>query len=344
MVQEIPPNVDTDGTLHAIDLKGKTKVNWRDKHVGHIQVWNSRAQLLCHKARLKGDMSSAHPYFHWYGRVTWRFVDHTAAALLIMVATHKQMLTHYAVGNLEYKQITAILKAMNRLHLITAQFPLEDTDGANPEAPEDTRRSAQAQLLPTIAMVSVLHPIRTSFASSRGQPAGKGEIDETDDGYSRFRQMGSWDNGDQQSPFSLLWTAYLLQCLIPLNNDFAKELEAMGRQYPFQPLKYLRQTLRLTFEEGIQMLKDGGVEVDPLGDLNTEAERKLGQLVLEKYDTETLVPFLYSRAVSIKMNVLLYAPSLLLLMLRDMDIIGVISALAGAALVQVSWSSTIIML
>ncbi|KAL4597135.1 hypothetical protein ACB092_12G214100 [Castanea dentata] len=120
-----------------------------------------------------------------------------------------------------------------------------------------------------------------------------------------------------------------------LNNDFAKELEAMGRQYPFQPLKYLRQTLRLTFEEGIQMLKDGGVEVDPLGDLNTEAERKLGQLVLEKYDTETLVPFLYSGAVSIKMNVLLYAPSLLLLMLRDMDIIGVISALAGAALVQV---------
>ena len=39
---------------------------------------------------------------------------------------------------------------------------------------------------------------RTSFASSRGQPAGKGEIDETNDGYGRFRQMGSWDNGDQQ--------------------------------------------------------------------------------------------------------------------------------------------------
>ncbi|XP_075650811.1 aspartate--tRNA ligase 2, cytoplasmic-like [Castanea sativa] len=66
-----------------------------------------------------------------------------------------------------------------------------------------------------------------------------------------------------------------------LNNDFAKELEAMGRQYPFQPLKYLRQTLRLTFEEGFQMLKDGGVEVDPLRDLNIDAERKLGQLVLE---------------------------------------------------------------
>jgi hypothetical protein len=29
-------------------------------------------------------------------------------------------------------------------------------------------------------------------------------------------------------------------------------------------------------------VQDAGVEVDPLGDLNTELERKLGQLVLEK--------------------------------------------------------------
>ena len=85
MVQEIPFDVDIDNALHAIDLKGKTKVNWREKHVGHIQVWNSRAQLLCHGARLKDDMSLAHPYFHWYGRVTWRFTDHTSTALLIMV-------------------------------------------------------------------------------------------------------------------------------------------------------------------------------------------------------------------------------------------------------------------
>ena len=85
MVQEMPPNVDTDDALHAINLSGKTKVNWRDKHVGHIQVWNSRAQLLCHGARLEDDMLPAHLYFHWYDRVTWRFVDHTTIALLIMV-------------------------------------------------------------------------------------------------------------------------------------------------------------------------------------------------------------------------------------------------------------------
>ncbi|CAI9104914.1 OLC1v1003704C1 [Oldenlandia corymbosa var. corymbosa] len=44
---------------------------------------------------------------------------------------------------------------------------------------------------------------------------------------------------------------------------------------------------------------------------------------------------IFSAAVSIKMNVLLYAPPLLIIMLQAMDVFGVISALAGAALVQI---------
>ncbi|XP_007201040.1 dol-P-Man:Man(5)GlcNAc(2)-PP-Dol alpha-1,3-mannosyltransferase [Prunus persica] len=44
---------------------------------------------------------------------------------------------------------------------------------------------------------------------------------------------------------------------------------------------------------------------------------------------------IFSGAVSVKMNVLLYAPLLLLLMLKAMNIGGVISALSGAALVQI---------
>ncbi|OMO63813.1 Glycosyltransferase, ALG3 [Corchorus capsularis] len=44
---------------------------------------------------------------------------------------------------------------------------------------------------------------------------------------------------------------------------------------------------------------------------------------------------IFSAAVLIKMNVLLYAPPLLVLMLQAMNISGVISALAGAALVQI---------
>ncbi|XP_076907669.1 dol-P-Man:Man(5)GlcNAc(2)-PP-Dol alpha-1,3-mannosyltransferase-like [Bidens hawaiensis] len=59
----------------------------------------------------------------------------------------------------------------------------------------------------------------------------------------------------------------------------------------------------------------------------------------------SLVPLLYhkwhlsliifSAAVSVKMNVLLYSPPLLLLMVKAMNFIGVISALTGAALVQI---------
>ncbi|XP_015076008.1 aspartate--tRNA ligase 2, cytoplasmic [Solanum pennellii] len=82
-----------------------------------------------------------------------------------------------------------------------------------------------------------------------------------------------------------------------LNEKCKKELEAVGKQYPFEPLKYLRKTLRLTFAEGIQMLKEAGVEVDPLGDLNTESERKLGQLVADKYGTEFYILHKYPQAV-----------------------------------------------
>ncbi|XP_057476855.1 aspartate--tRNA ligase 2, cytoplasmic-like [Actinidia eriantha] len=82
-----------------------------------------------------------------------------------------------------------------------------------------------------------------------------------------------------------------------LNEKCKKELEAIGKQYPFEPLKYLRKTLRLTFQEGVQILKEAGIEVDPFGDLNTETERKLGQLVSEKYGTEFYILHRYPLAV-----------------------------------------------
>ncbi|TXG62413.1 hypothetical protein EZV62_013776 [Acer yangbiense] len=78
-----------------------------------------------------------------------------------------------------------------------------------------------------------------------------------------------------------------------LNEKCKKELEAVGKQYPFEPLKYNKDTLRLKFEEGVQMLKEAGVEIDPHGDLNTESERKLGQLVSEKYGTDFYILHYY---------------------------------------------------
>jgi aspartyl/asparaginyl-tRNA synthetase len=82
-----------------------------------------------------------------------------------------------------------------------------------------------------------------------------------------------------------------------LNENCQKELETINRQYPFEPLKYLEKTLKLTYAEGIQMLKDAGTEIEPMGDLNTEAEKKLGRLVKEKYGTEFFILYRYPLAV-----------------------------------------------
>jgi aspartyl/asparaginyl-tRNA synthetase len=71
-----------------------------------------------------------------------------------------------------------------------------------------------------------------------------------------------------------------------LQNRFAKELSVISQQYPFEPLEYLPETLRITFAEGIKMLQDAGHDVEPLEDLNTEMERTLGRLVKEKYKTD----------------------------------------------------------
>jgi hypothetical protein len=64
-----------------------------------------------------------------------------------------------------------------------------------------------------------------------------------------------------------------------LSKDNAGLVETVFSQYPQEPFEYLPKSLRLTFAEGIAMLKEAGIDADPLGDLNTELERKLGKLV-----------------------------------------------------------------
>ncbi|ORZ30679.1 hypothetical protein BCR44DRAFT_1444149 [Catenaria anguillulae PL171] len=71
-----------------------------------------------------------------------------------------------------------------------------------------------------------------------------------------------------------------------LETRFAKELEAVNRQYPFEPFQFLEKSLRLTYPEAIAMLREAGVEIADDEDLNTEKERILGKLVKAKYNTD----------------------------------------------------------
>lgn len=45
-----------------------------------------------------------------------------------------------------------------------------------------------------------------------------------------------------------------------LNERFRNEIEAVRAQHPFKDLRYARPSLRLTFQEGIQLLQEAGYD------------------------------------------------------------------------------------
>ncbi|KAF9137103.1 aspartate--tRNA ligase dps1 [Linnemannia schmuckeri] len=71
-----------------------------------------------------------------------------------------------------------------------------------------------------------------------------------------------------------------------LEEQYAADLEIVHRQYPFEKFQYLPKTLRLEYKDAVALLRENGVEMGDFDDLSTETERKLGQLVKEKYHTD----------------------------------------------------------
>ena len=77
-----------------------------------------------------------------------------------------------------------------------------------------------------------------------------------------------------------------------LANSAASELLTVQQQYPFTPFRFKR--VRLSFEEGIELLQNAGHEdVGPMDDLNTMLERALGKIVAEKYDSDFYILYRY---------------------------------------------------
>lgn len=73
-----------------------------------------------------------------------------------------------------------------------------------------------------------------------------------------------------------------------LKKRYAKEIALVRKQYPVEDFKLPKdgKMVRITFKEGIEMLRAGGKDVDDFEDLSTENEKFLGKLVREKYDTD----------------------------------------------------------
>ena len=77
-----------------------------------------------------------------------------------------------------------------------------------------------------------------------------------------------------------------------LESKFAKELGIISQVYPFEPFKFLPKALRISFAEGIELLRGAGVTEEMQGsfdDLSTEHEKTLGDIVKAKYGTDFFI-------------------------------------------------------
>jgi len=64
------------------------------------------------------------------------------------------------------------------------------------------------------------------------------------------------------------------------------ELSAVNGQYPFEPLKYLPETLILSHNQAVNLLKEDGVAIGQFDDFSTPQEKQLGRIVRAKYNTD----------------------------------------------------------
>ena len=71
-----------------------------------------------------------------------------------------------------------------------------------------------------------------------------------------------------------------------IKSRHARELAIINEQYPFDEFKIVDPVVKISFKEGIAMLHAAGIEQEPLEDLGTDAEKALGRLVKEQYDTD----------------------------------------------------------
>jgi aspartyl/asparaginyl-tRNA synthetase len=76
-----------------------------------------------------------------------------------------------------------------------------------------------------------------------------------------------------------------------------RELQRIKEQHGFDDLLYLKKTLKIDFATGCQLLREAGVDQGDYDDLSTENEKKLGDIVKEKYGTEFYIMDKYPLSV-----------------------------------------------
>ena len=83
------------------------------------------------------------------------------------------------------------------------------------------------------------------------------------------------------------------------SEKYADLRAAIREQHPFEDLVYPQKTLIINYDEGVEMLREAGVPLGDgaHGDLDTNAEKELGRLVKEKYNTDVFLLDRYPSSV-----------------------------------------------
>ena len=79
-----------------------------------------------------------------------------------------------------------------------------------------------------------------------------------------------------------------------LNTRYGKDLQEVYKFFPFiEPFKWSQDPVCLTFHEAVELLKSEGIEQSLHQDLTTVIEKKLGEIVRKKYNTDFYVVHRY---------------------------------------------------
>ncbi|KAL3826483.1 hypothetical protein ACHAXA_004320 [Cyclostephanos tholiformis] len=82
-----------------------------------------------------------------------------------------------------------------------------------------------------------------------------------------------------------------------IKDKCGQELQRIKEQHGFDDLLYLKKTLKIDFATGCRLLREAGVDQGDYDDLSTENEKKLGDIVKEKYGTEFYIMDKYPLSV-----------------------------------------------
>jgi len=75
-----------------------------------------------------------------------------------------------------------------------------------------------------------------------------------------------------------------------IEENYQHELQLISQQYPFTPFRFNKQeTLRITFAEGIKLLREAGFDSKEFEDIGTTEEKALGKIIKEKYNVDFYV-------------------------------------------------------